>query len=124
MADHGKAERRPQVRILDEDLGAVGTTVAVCIRENDDAIAGRVGEWLGFRGVEPAVVHRFGDPDASAGVDVDVGRVEEHRRLGPELDLEIVGQEEPIANLLFGLPRGCRDQGEQQQEQATTRRHG
>ena len=92
----GEPQRRAQILVLDEDFGTVGASVVVGIRENDDAVAGGMSQRTLLGRVECAVVDRLGDPDPPASVHVDVRRVEEHRRLGPQSDLEIVRQDESI----------------------------
>ena len=118
-ADDRQPERRAQVLVLHEDLGAVRASVVVGVRKDDDAIAGRMIQRVLLGGVERAVVHRLGDPDAPARIDVDVRRVEEHRRLGPEGDLEIVRQHELIAQRLGVGARSVRDQRDRQNRGGT-----
>ena len=43
-ANHRQPERRAQILVLHEDLGAVRAAVAVGVRKNDDAIAGRMSQ--------------------------------------------------------------------------------
>ena len=79
IADHCQPERCPQVFVLDEHLRLVGAAVAVGVGQDEDPIAGVMGQRALLCGIEVPVVDRFGDPDATADIDVDVGRVEEHR---------------------------------------------
>ena len=118
-ADDRQPERRAQVLVLHEDLGAVRASVVVGVRKDDDAIAGRMIQGALLGGVERAVVHRLGDPDAPARIDVDVRRVEEHRGLCPEGDLEIVRQHELIAQRLGVGARSVRDQRDRQNRGGT-----
>ncbi len=66
--------------------------------QHDDAIA------FGLAGVMRAVANAFRDPDAAVSIDVDVGRVVQQRRRGPQRDLE------PLRHLeeLDRDPRGSR----------------
>ena len=102
MADHRQAQGRPEIRVLHEGLGAVGAAVAVAVREDDDPIARRVRQRLALGGVEAAVVDGFGDPHPPLRIDIDVRGVEEHRGLGPERDLEVVGKGELVGERLAG----------------------
>ncbi len=113
IADHREAERRAQVRILDEHRRAIGFAVPVGVLEDEDAIPGGMRERLLFAGIEVPIVDRFRHPHAPARVDVDVRRVEEHRRLGPQRDLQIVGQHELVA--LRPHQRTNGQQGQQRQ---------
>ena len=68
----------------------VGLAVLVAVLEHDDAIA------LGLARVVRAIAHALGDPDAAVAVDVHVGRVAQHGRLGPQRDLEPVRHAEQL----------------------------
>ena len=83
-----------------------------------------MGERVGLRVVEPAVVHGLGHPDPAVRIHVDVGGVEEHRRLGPEADLEILGQHELIAELLASRLRASRKEREDRDDRAGPGTHG
>ena len=86
--DMGHAERRDEIGILDEDRGLVGLAGAGRVFEDDDAIA------FGSAALLAAVIDAFGDEHASTLVEVDVGRIEELRRGGPDGDLETFGHGE------------------------------
>ena len=90
VVDDGHAERRDERRLLHERVRAVGLAVAVGVLEDDDAVA------LGLTGVVRAVADAFGDPDAAVAIDVDVGRVVQHRRGGPQRHLEAVRHLEEV----------------------------
>ena len=98
VVDDGDAERCDQRRLLHERVRAVGLAVAVGVLQHDDAVA------LGLAGMMRAVANPFGHPDAPVAVDVDVGRVVQQRRCGPQRDFEPVRHlEEVERNLRCGL---------------------
>ena len=87
---------------LHERVRAVGLAVAVGVLQHDDAIA------FGLAGVMRAVANAFGHPDAPVPVDVDVGRVVQQRRRGPQRDFEPVRHlEEVERNLRRAGPAGA-----------------
>ena len=73
VVDHRNPERGDQLRLLHERVRALGLAVLVLVLEHDDAIA------FGLAGVVRAVANPFRHPDASIAIDVDVGRVVQHR---------------------------------------------
>ena len=97
----------------------VGPAIAVAVGKDDDPVACRMSERRLLGGVEVAVVHRLGHPDAAARIDVDVRRIEEHRRLRPERNLEIVGQDERIVEPLCRRAGRNRDESEEEQTGGT-----
>ena len=97
VVDHRDAERRDQRRLLHEGVGAVSLAVAVFVLQHDDAVA------FGLTGVMGAVADALGHPDPAVAIDVDVGRVEQHRRRGPQGDLEAVGDLEDVERNLDRL---------------------
>ena len=101
VVDDGDAERRDQARFLHEGVRAVGLAVAVGVLQDDDAVA------FGLAGVVRPIVDAFGHPDAAVAVDVDVGRVAEQRRRGPERDFQPFGHLEQVERNLHGRDRGC-----------------
>ena len=52
-----------------------------------------------------AVVDAFVDPEAALGVEIDVGRIREHGRTGPERDLETFGELEEAGGECAALGR-------------------
>ena len=110
VSDDRQAERRPQVFVLDEHLDAVGRAVAIGVLENQDSIASPVGQRVQFRRVELPVIHRLRNPDAAARIDVDIRRVEECRRLGPQPDFQVRVEDE----LVIDGPRTADRAGDQQ----------
>jgi len=71
-------------------VAAVGLSVAVLVLDHDNAVS------LGPTPMMSAITHALGDPDASVGINVDVGGVVEERRTRPERDLETLRQFEKL----------------------------
>ena len=82
VVDDRDAERRDQRRLLHERVRRVGLAVVVGVLQHDDAIA------FGLAGMVRAVANAFRHPDAAVAIDVDVGRVVQHRRGRPQRDFE------------------------------------
>ena len=95
VVDDRDAERRDQRRFLHERMRAVGLAVAVGVLQHDDAIA------FGLPGMMGAVANAFGHPDAPVPVDVDVGRVAQQRRCGPQRDFEPLRHLEEVERNLY-----------------------
>ena len=93
VVDHGDAERGGPIGILDERLDGIREALALGVAEHDHAVA--FDATLAAL-VIGTVIDAFIDPEAALGVEVDVRRVGQHGRTGPERDLETFGQlEEP-----------------------------
>ena len=89
VVDHGDAERRGPIGILDERLDGIGEALALGVAEHDHAVT--LGATLAAL-VIGTVVDAFIDPESALGVEIDVGRVGQHGRTSPERDLETFGQ--------------------------------
>ena len=91
-AEHGDAQRGIHVVPLIKCLGRVGPAVAVGILEDADAVALRLN--LTPR-LEQSVVDALGHPHAALGVDVHIGRVQQHWLGGKQRGLQLrVGDEQ------------------------------
>ena len=90
VADHRDAERRHQRGLLHERRGLVGAAVSVGVFEHHHAVTLRIALLVA------AIVHAFGDPDAPRRIDVDVGRVLQHRRACPQRHFEAFGHREDL----------------------------
>ena len=84
VVDHRDAQRRDQRGFLHERVRGLGLAVPVLVLHHDDAIA------LGLPGMMGAVAHPFRHPDAAFAIDVDVGRIVEQGRCGPQRHFEPV----------------------------------
>ena len=82
VAEHADAHRRVDVAALVEDGRLVGPAVAVGVLQDEDAVA------FGPFAVAVPIIDDFADPDAAAGIDVDVGGAEHHRLGGEERRLQ------------------------------------
>ena len=118
VVEDGDAERRSPTGVLDERGDGVGLARALGVAQDDDAVA--FGPALAALVVD-AVVDALGDPDATLRVDVEVGRVGQHRGARPEGDLQALGDLEAAERdraafgRLVGF-RGGREDGGGQQE--------
>jgi hypothetical protein len=97
VVDDGDAERRDERRLLHERMRLVGPAIVIGVLEHDDAVA------VGLAGMVAAIADALGDPDAAIAVDVDVGRVVEERRRGPQGHLESVRHLEDVERDANGL---------------------
>ena len=100
VVDHRHAERGDQPGFLHERMSTVRFAVAVGVLQHDDAIA------LGAPRVMGAVANPLGHPDAPVTVDIEVGRVVQHRRCGPQGDFESVRHLEEVERNVGGLSGG------------------
>ena len=73
-AEHADPERRYQVFVLDEDFAGIADSVAVGVLEDHDSVARGMLE-AGIAPIPAPIVDRFGDPEATALVEVHGGRV-------------------------------------------------
>ena len=83
-----------------EDGDLVGLAVAVGVLEDLDPVGLLDAVEPPVAAAGEAIVEPLGDPDPAAGVDVDVGRVAEHRLRRPEGRLQALGRLEPPGRLL------------------------
>jgi len=100
VPQHADAERRHELRVLDEDLVAVAHAGALGVLEDDDSVA------LGAQHGLP-VVHPFGHPHAAPLVDVHVGGVDHAGLASPGRERQTGRQDERLLNLLGGLHAGA-----------------
>ena len=100
VVDDRDAQRSDEPRLLHERVRGLGLAIAVLVLHDDDAIA------LGLPGVMRAVANPLGDPDAPVSIDVDVGRVAQQRRRGPQRHFEPVRDLEEAERNLRGLGSG------------------
>ena len=107
VIDDGDAERRGPLGILDERLDGIGEAFTLGVAQHDHAIA--FGATLAAH-IIGTVVDAFVDPEPALGVEVDIRRVGEHRRTGPEGDLESFGELEEGGwnRAAFGRHEGSR----------------
>ena len=89
VVDDRDAEGRGPLGVLHEGLDGIGEALALRVAEDDHAVA--FGATLAPFVID-AVVDALVDPETTLGVEVDVGRIGQHRRTGPEGDLEAFGQ--------------------------------
>ena len=82
------AERRDEIVILGEDRDLVGFAGAGRVFKDHDPVAFWTAAFLA------AVVDTFGDIHPAVFVEIDVGRIEDLRRSGPDRDLETFGHRE------------------------------
>ena len=90
VVDDCDAERRDQARLLHECMRLVGFAVPVGVLQHDDAIA------FGLTGMMGAITNTLGHPDAPVAIDVDVRRVVQQGRRGPQRYLQPLGQLEQV----------------------------
>ena len=91
-AEHGDAQRGIHVVPLIKCLGRVGPAVAIRVLEDSDTVAFR----LDFAPrLEQSVIDTLGHPHAALGVDVHIGRVQQHWLGGKQRGLQLrVGDEQ------------------------------
>ena len=90
VIEHSDTEGRRESRFLHKDRGLVGAARPVGVFEDDDAIAFRTTPALA------AVVDTLGDVETPLRVEVDVGRISEHRRGRPDRHLKSLGHGEKV----------------------------
>jgi hypothetical protein len=100
VVDDGDAERRDERGFLHERVRTVSLAVAVGVLQHDDLVP------LRLPGVVGAVAHPLGYPDASVLVDIDVGRVAQERRCGPQVTLEPSGTWKRSSGICTGWGAG------------------
>ena len=88
LPNHADAERRVDVAALVEDVLPVGPAVAIGVFEDQNPVARRPRLLLA------AVVHHLTHPDATLGIDVDVGGARQHRLGGEQRGREARGHDE------------------------------
>ena len=99
VVDHRHAERGDERGLLHERVGRVSLAVVIGVLDDDDPVA------FGLTGVVRTIADAFGDPDPAVAVDVEVGRVAQHRRGGPERHLEALRHLKEVQRNPDGLGR-------------------
>ena len=83
VADHRHAHRGAQGGLLHKHALLVGHAIPIRILEDDDPVT------RGLAVVMPAVIDPFGHPDPALRVEVEVGRILQHRGRSPDGDFQV-----------------------------------